>query len=142
MNLATASYGIAAESRVTHCINTAMMVIPGPGVARRREALDLERERRGLRCPAAALRRKQLMKALGAAIAASVILPAGSVMVPEASAQSVRIGPSGVRIDTDRDRWDRRGRWDRWDRRDWGRTVIERKRRRGRIIETRRRVCR
>jgi hypothetical protein len=82
------------------------------------------------------------MKALGAAIAASVILPAGSVMVPEASAQSVRIGPSGVRIDTDRDRWDRRGRWERWDRRDWGRTVIERKRRRGRIIETRRRVCR
>ena len=79
------------------------------------------------------------MKALGAAIAASVILLAGSVMVPEASAQSVRIGPSGVRIDTDRDRWDRRGRWDRWDR---GRTVIERKRRRGRIIETRRRVCR
>ena len=86
------------------------------------------------------------MKALGAAIAASVILLAGSVAIPEASAQDIRIGPGGVRIDTDRDRdrWDRRrDRWDdRWDRRDRCRTVIERERRDGRRIETRRRICR
>ena len=85
------------------------------------------------------------MKALSAAIAASVILLAGSFTAPEASAQDIRIGPGGVRIeDRDRDRWDRRDRWDdRWDRRDRCRTVIERRRDRfGDWVETRRRICR
>jgi hypothetical protein len=76
------------------------------------------------------------MKVLGAAIAAGVILLSGSLLAPQASAQSIRLGPGGVRIDTDRDH-------DRWDRRDRCRTVIERRRNRwGEWVEERRRVCR
>jgi hypothetical protein len=78
------------------------------------------------------------MKSIIIAAAAALVV---TVWVPtQASAQpDIRIGPGGVRIDTDRDRRGRRGRWDRRDER--CRTVIERERRRGRIIETRRRIC-
>ena len=73
-----------------------------------------------------------------AALAALVVTawaPTGASAQPD-----IRIGPGGVRIQRDRDRWDRRRRWDR--RGERCRTVIERERRRGRIVETRRRICR
>ena len=92
------------------------------------------------------------MKAFGAAIAAGVILLSGTLLSTDVSAQSIRIGPGGVRITTDRDRWDRRDRWERrdrwdrrdtWDRRDRCRTIIERRRDRfGDWVTVRRRVCR
>ena len=76
------------------------------------------------------------MKSIIIAAAAALVVTA---WVPtQASAQpDIRIGPGGVRIETDRDR---RGRWDRR-RGERCRTVIERERRRGRIIETRRTIC-
>jgi hypothetical protein len=64
------------------------------------------------------------MKAFGAAIAAGVILFGGSLLSTDVSAQTIRLGPGGVRIDTDRDHRDR------WDRRDRCRTVVERHRNR------------
>jgi hypothetical protein len=80
---------------------------------------------------------KSIIIAAAAALAVTAWIPT------EASAQAdIRIGPGGIRIDTDRDRRDRWGRRDRWDDRDRCRTVIERERRGGRTIETRRRICR
>jgi hypothetical protein len=80
------------------------------------------------------------MKALSTTIAAGIILIAGSVL-QSASAQTIRVGPGGVRITPEHhDRWDHRNRWERRDR---CRTVIERHRNnRGQWVETRRRVCR
>jgi hypothetical protein len=81
---------------------------------------------------------KSIIIAAAAALAVTAWVPTVASAQPD-----IRIGPGGVRIDVDRDgrdRWDRRDRWD--DRRDRCRTVIERERRRGRIIETRRRICR
>jgi hypothetical protein len=75
---------------------------------------------------------KSIIIAAAAALAVTAWVPTVASAQPD-----IRIGPGGVRIDVDRDRRDR---WD--DRRDRCRTVIERERRRGRIIETRRRICR
>jgi hypothetical protein len=85
---------------------------------------------------------KTIIIAAAAALAVTAWVPTGASAQPD-----IRIGPGGIRIDTDRDRrdrWDRRDRRDdRWDRRrDRCRTIIERERRRGRIIETRRTICR
>jgi hypothetical protein len=80
------------------------------------------------------------MKALGAAIALGLLLAAG-LMSDTAWSQSIRIGPGGVRVTPDDDRYERR----RW-RRSEGercRTVIERRRNRfGEMVERRSRVCR
>jgi hypothetical protein len=78
---------------------------------------------------------KSIIIAAAAALVVTAWIPGGASAQPD-----IRIGPGGVRIETDRDRRDRRGRWDR--RGERCRTVIERERRRGRIIETRRRICR
>jgi hypothetical protein len=77
---------------------------------------------------------KSVIIAAAAALAFTALVPTGASAQPD-----IRMGPGGVRIDTDRDR----DRHDRWDRRgDRCRTVIEREHRHGRTIVTRRKVCR
>jgi hypothetical protein len=84
---------------------------------------------------------KSIIIAAVAALTITAWMPSGASAQPD-----IRIGPGGVRIDSDRgrrggfDRGDRRGGFDR--RGERCRTVIERERRRGRIVETRREVCR
>jgi hypothetical protein len=80
------------------------------------------------------------MKALGAAIALGLLL-AGGFMSDPAQAQSIRIGPGGVRVTPDDPYYERR-RWRRSER-ERCRTVIERRRNRfGELVERRTRVCR
>jgi hypothetical protein len=80
------------------------------------------------------------MKSLAAAVFASALGLFGAALVSpsDAWAQSVRIGPGGVRITPDRDRHDmRRGRGDRC------RVIVEHRRNRfGERVTTRKRVCR
>jgi hypothetical protein len=81
------------------------------------------------------------MKAIGPAIAVGLgLLLADGLISNSAWSQSIPIGPGGVRVAPDYDRYERR-RWRRSERE--CRTVIERRRNRfGELIETRRRICR
>jgi hypothetical protein len=80
------------------------------------------------------------MKALAAAIALGLLL-SGGLMSDTAWSQSIRIGPGGVQVTPDDDRYERR-RWRRSER-ERCRTIIERRRNRfGEMVERRTRVCR
>jgi hypothetical protein len=84
------------------------------------------------------------MKIIGAAaIALALGLASGGLFSSPVSAQpSIQVGPGGVRVDPDSDRYERR-RYRRWERRgERCRTVIEQRRnRRGEMVEERTRVC-
>jgi len=83
--------------------------------------------------------RRTLEKLLADAAIAVGLLLSGGLLSDSAWSQTVRIGPGGVRVGPDYDRYERR----RWRRAERCRVVIERRRNRfGEMVERRTRVCR